>query len=271
MGKVIFLDVDGTIRNFDGTVFPSSVEAIRKARQNGHEVILNTERLYCHIEKKIRDIGFDGVIASSGGYIEYRGERIGHKYFTQLAYIELMKDLIDQHCVVEMGNNKESYVLKESWEEYCRIYTELCEGLGVDISEALLPRPVESLLEVQDVEHLIVFSQEEVSQEILAKWGYSFHITNLRLPYTEKWAGEITPNYITKAEGVRQILKAKECGREEAGAVGDSDGDIEMIRYVGTGVAMGNGTPWVKEIADYVTAPIEEDGLWKAFEHLGLV
>ena len=44
-----------------------------------------------------------------------------------------------------------------------------------------------------------------------------------------------------------------------------------MIRYVGTGVAMGNGTPWVKEIADYVTAPIDEDGLWKAFEHLGLV
>lgn len=271
MGKVIFLDVDGTIRNFDGTVLPSSVEAIRKARQNGHEVILNTERLYCHIEKKIRDIGFDGVIASSGGYIEYQGERIGHKYFTQLAYIELMKDLVDQHCVVEMGNNKESYVLRESWEEYCRIYTELCEGLCVDETEALLPRPVDSLLEVPDVEQLLVFSQEEVSREILAKWGYSFHITNLRLPYTEKWSGVITPNYITKAEGMRQILKAGEYDREDAVAVGDSDSDIEMIRYAGTGVAMGNGTPWVKEIADYVTEPIAEDGLWNAFVHLGLV
>ncbi len=271
MGKVIFLDVDGTIRNFDGTILPSTVEAIRKARKNGHEVILNTGRLYCRIEKRIRDIGFDGVIASSGGYIEYHGERIAHKYFTQLAYIELMKDLLDQHCVVDMGNNKESYVLQENWEEYCRIYTELCEQFCADESEALMSRPVESLLEVPDVEQLVVFSREEVSREILAKWGYSFHITNLRLPYADKWAGEITPNYITNAEGLRHILKAKNCGREEAIAIGDSDSDIEMIRFAGTGVAMGNGTPWVKEIADYVTAPIEEEGVWKAFCHLGLI
>ncbi|WP_286151812.1 HAD family hydrolase [Sporofaciens musculi] len=271
MGKLIFLDIDGTIRDFDGTVLESGMEAIRKARQNGHEVFLNTGRLYCRIEKKIRDIGFDGVVASSGGYIEYQGERIGHKYFTQLAYIELMKDLLEQDCVVEMGNNKECYVLQENWEDYCRIYTKLCEKLCVDESEALMPRPVESLLEVPDVEQLVVFSRDEVSREILSKWGYSFHITHLCLPYSERWAGEITPNYITKAEAIRQILKMRECGREDTVAIGDGDNDIEMIRFAGTGVAMGNGSPWAKEIADYVTAPIKEDGLWKAFRHLGLV
>ncbi len=271
MGKVIFLDIDGTIRDFDGIVLDSAVEAVHKARKNGHEVFLNTGRLYCRIEKKIRDIGFDGVIASSGGYIEYHGERIGHKYFTQLAYIELMKDLLEQHCVVEMGNNKESYVLQENWDDYCKIYTDLCELLGVDESEALMARPVESLLEVPDVEQLIVFSRDEVSRDILSKWGYSFHITHLGLPYKERWAGEITPNYITKAEAIRQILRVTECGREDAVAIGDGDNDIEMLRFAGTGVAMGNGSSWVKEIADYVTAPINEDGLWKAFRYLGLI
>ncbi len=271
MGKVIFLDIDGTIRDFDGTVQESAVEAIRKARRNGHEVFLNTGRLYCRIEKKIRDIGFDGVIASSGGYIEYKGERIAHKYFTQLAYIELMKDLLEQRCVVEMGNNKGGYVFQENWEDYCRIYTDLCEKLCVDESEALMSVPVESLLEVPDVEQLIVFSRDEVRREILSKWGYSFHITHICLPYSGRWAGEITPNYITKAEAIRQILKVKECGREDAVAIGDGDNDIEMIRFAGAGVAMGNGSPWVKEIADYVTSPIKEDGIWKAFDHLGLI
>ncbi len=37
MGKVIFLNIDGTIRDFDGTIPVSGVEAIKKARQNGHE------------------------------------------------------------------------------------------------------------------------------------------------------------------------------------------------------------------------------------------
>ena len=144
-------------------------------------------------------------------------------------------------------------------------------NLCVDESVALMPRPVESLLEVPDVEQLVVFSRDEVSREILSKWGYSFHITHLCLPYSERWAGEITPNYITKAEAIRQILKMRECGREDTVAIGDGDNDIEMIRFAGTGVAMGNGSPWAKEIADYVTAPIKEDGLWKAFRHLGLV
>ena len=46
MGKVIFLDIDGTIRDFDGTVQESAVEAIRKASRKGHELCLNTGRLY---------------------------------------------------------------------------------------------------------------------------------------------------------------------------------------------------------------------------------
>ena len=270
MGKVIFLDIDGTIRNFDGTIPATAAEAVRKARQNGHEVLINTGREYFRIEKEVLDIGFDGVIASSGGYVEYKGEKIARRYFTQLAYIELMKDLLEQRCVVEMGNSKESYVLRDSREEYQRILDEVFQGKSM-CREPLVPVWVESLLDVPEVEKLVVFGRDDTSRTVLSKWGYSFHITDLRISVPGIWAGEITPNYSTKAEGMRQILKAKECGREDTVAVGDSDNDIEMIRYAGTGVAMGNGTEWVKEIADFVTAPIMEDGLWKAFVHMGLV
>lgn len=271
MGKIIFLDIDGTIRDFDGTILKSSVEAIKKARKNGHEVVLNTGRLYYRIEKRIMNIGFDGVIAGSGGYVEYRGERLVHKYFTQLAYIELMKDLLEQACIVEMGNSRESYVLRENWEEYCRIFEEMRREMHIRKADAIMPLPMESLLDVPEVEKLLVFSSEEASRMILYKWGYSFHIINLRLPFTERWTGQITPKYTTKAEGVRQILKAGRYRREDAVAVGDSDSDIETLRYVGTGIAMGNGTEWLKEIADHVTASVREDGLWKAFSHLGLL
>lgn len=270
MGKVIFLDIDGTIRNFDGTIPATAVEAVRRARQNGHEAVINTGREYFRIEKEILDIGFDGVIASSGGYIEYKGEKIAHKYFTQLAYIELMRDLLEQHCVVEMGNSKESYLLRDSLPEYQKVLDEVIRRRSGD-KGMKMPVLVESLLDVPEVEKLVVFGNGEISREILSKWGYSFHITDFRIPGSKMWAGEITPNYSTKAEGMRQILKVRECGREDAVAVGDSNNDIEMIRYAGIGVAMGNGTEWVKEIADHVTASVADDGLWKAFSYLGLV
>ena len=47
--------------------------------------------------------------------------------------------------------------------------------------------------------------------------------------------------------------------------------DLELIEYVGTGVAMGNGAQVLKDHADLVADHIDEDGLAKAFRTLGLI
>ena len=39
--------------------------------------------------------------------------------------------------------------------------------------------------------------------------------------------------------------------------------DFEVLQAAGTGIAMGNAVSELKEIADYVTAHIEEDGIFK--------
>lgn len=44
-------------------------------------------------------------------------------------------------------------------------------------------------------------------------------------------------------------------------AFGDDLGDIDMIKFVGTGVAMGNAVPSLKKIADYVTEANDNDGI----------
>ena len=53
-------------------------------------------------------------------------------------------------------------------------------------------------------------------------------------------------------------------------AFGDSMNDIEVVQEAGIGVAMGNAVDALKKVADYVTAPIGEDGIYKACEHLRL-
>ena len=44
-----------------------------------------------------------------------------------------------------------------------------------------------------------------------------------------------------------------------------------MLSYAGIGVALGNAEDEVKAAADYVTADIDEDGVWKALEHLQII
>ena len=58
--------------------------------------------------------------------------------------------------------------------------------------------------------------------------------------------------------------------RDEIMACGDGDNDLEMLKAVGFGVAMGNAEESVKAVADYVTDTNEEEGVAKAVEKFAL-
>ena len=74
--KAVFLDIDGTLTE-PGTNEPpeSAAEAVRQARECGHYVSLCTGRSYGMLLPLLR-YGFDGVIASAGGYVECQGQVI---------------------------------------------------------------------------------------------------------------------------------------------------------------------------------------------------
>lgn len=54
-------------------------------------------------------------------------------------------------------------------------------------------------------------------------------------------------------------------------AFGDGENDIEMIKYVQIGVAMGNADDYVKENADYVTSSVDNNGIKEALVALQII
>ena len=68
-----------------------------------------------------------------------------------------------------------------------------------------------------------------------------------------------------------QLLSHLGIAREDTIAFGDAKVDIPMLSYCHIGVAMGNGGEEIRAMADYVTDDVENDGLYKAFQHLGLL
>ena len=57
----------------------------------------------------------------------------------------------------------------------------------------------------------------------------------------------------------------------ETMAFGDGGNDISIIKEAGIGVAMGNAGEEVKEIADYVTSSVDDDGVKNALLHFGVI
>ncbi|MEG0857514.1 MAG: HAD-IIB family hydrolase, partial [Terrisporobacter sp.] len=58
-------------------------------------------------------------------------------------------------------------------------------------------------------------------------------------------------------------LLAHELGikQDEIICVGDAGNDKHMIEYAGLGVAMGNATEDIKDLADYITLSNDDDGV----------
>jgi hydroxymethylpyrimidine pyrophosphatase-like HAD family hydrolase len=74
-----------------------------------------------------------------------------------------------------------------------------------------------------------------------------------------------------QATGVTRALAELGIDKRNAMAFGDDTSDIGMLRdAVEIGVAMGNASPAVKEVATYVTASIDEEGVAKALQHFDL-
>lgn len=82
---------------------------------------------------------------------------------------------------------------------------------------------------------------------------------------------DILPAGGGKVEGLSHVLAALGLTREQAIAFGDGGNDVEMLRWAGIGVAMGNACPEAKAAADYITDDVTADGLANGLRHFGLL
>ena len=77
---------------------------------------------------------------------------------------------------------------------------------------------------------------------------------------------EINAAGVNKGKAMIELGKLLGIPREEIMAFGDGNNDLKMLKEVGTGVAMVNAIPSVKEAADYVTLSNDEEGVAKFIE-----
>lgn len=88
------------------------------------------------------------------------------------------------------------------------------------------------------------------------------------LAITDDSCIEITPKGVNKARGVKELIDHLGITKEEVIAFGDSENDIEMLKFAGCGVAVGNACQRVKDIADQVCDTNDNDGIYKLLHEI---
>ena len=108
--------------------------------------------------------------------------------------------------------------------------------------------------------------EDDVQLEALAAvlregYGPALHLTPFKYNTLE-----IMDKHATKAKALAAVAAALRIDPQEVMAIGDSHNDLPMIKWAGTGVAVGNAHPQVKEAADFVTGSNDEAGVIQALE-----
>lgn len=272
MGKLIFLDIDGTLCGSDGTVPVKAQEAVRTAREKGHQVFLCSGRSRGEIPDCIMQVGFDGLVGGAGACVEYRGEILFHRTLTKEA-VGKVADYLEKYRIV--------YVLETNGDMYIPEYA--VEGVKERFLREVKWKPeiiqdffgriqiVSDYRTVENVNKITYFDACRPKSEVLELFGDEFTIVTNSLKNIGNNSAEISEKGINKAEGIKIIMKKLHASEEDVIAVGDSTNDIEMLKMAGCGVAMGNALPELKEAADMVTDDVDEDGMYRCFVKLNLI
>ena len=270
--KLIFLDVDNTLTHAGSYEPPeSAIRAVKRARELGHKVFLCSGRNYGMLEPLLK-YGFDGGIASCGGYV-FAGDDViyncpmteeqKHRVWTLLAEngvflsIEGKDASFTDHGAVEYGqshnaNRDLSRMIKAVWIE-----------LGPQPIEDYDDRPVYKIVFVSPGADCIGPAIEELGDELM----FIVH----DFSQEDCLFGELISREFNKGSAVR--LVAEKLGFDIADTIGFGDSmlDIEMIQAVGTSVCMDTGSPRLKELSDLVCPGVDEDGIEWGFKELGLI
>ena len=256
MIKTIFFDVDGTLVSHKTNSVPDSTrKTLKLLHENGIKLVLATGRDMRQLKKlPVKDIKFDGYLTMNGQLCldENGNELFGNPINEKDT--EKMIELINEKTIpiTTIGKNG----------PYINFINDQVISAQKAVSSEVAPV---KKYHGEKVYQFIAYGKRDDLKKLVSD------LSNCKLSWWNKYAVDIISKDGGKLAGVNKYLALQGQTLADAMAFGDGENDFEMLKAVKIGVAMGNGEEQVKQIADYITSDINEDGIYKACRHFNLI
>jgi HAD superfamily hydrolase (TIGR01484 family) len=237
--KLIALDMDGTLLGTDKEISDENLLWIERARQAGIEVTLSTGR---HRKGIVKDFAERlqlrvPMVTLNGGEVWTHDGQLLARHTLSSADIVYLYEIAKAHGVRCWGSTTEG-----------------------PIGEEHFPNPITDAVWVKFGLHSDHKSVIDAVWSKLSEHG-GFELTN-----SDPLNIEINPKGVSKATGLQVVCDYLKIDQSEVIAMGDSFNDIEMLKWAGLGIAMGNAQDEVKRVADRLTDSCDNHGVARAIE-----
>lgn len=253
--KIIFFDIDGTLTSsITGDIPQSAIDAIAQLKAQGIHVIAATGRPYSMCGA-LKDFGFDTFITANGAYVR----QYDNVLYSANVDTEFQRQVM---TLAETNGHAMTFYCEDFFYnglDTPQLAYALHDAFMLDATPKRLPSPMypTNLM-------CLIATEDQMTPYIDAFQDVTF----------QRWHETIVTvltEPVSKSRAIAEVLKAYHCTPEEAMAFGDGYNDMDMLAYVGFGVAMGNAPDVVKAHAEYVTVPAHDGGIMHALQHLGVI
>ena len=286
MYKLVAIDLDGTLLNSYGEVSENTKEEIKKAIENGIEVVLASGRPISSVEDLANELQANHYLISGNGaivYDMYKKEVVYDKFLSKEQVLNIVKiceensiyyNIYTENEVLTKSLNYNTlfyysenthkqeekrtniniltdvydYILKSNDQKYLKVT--VCDQSQIVFASIIKKLRTINDIDVLDVAHMSKKIIKSGTEEVLVEYCYT----------------EITNKNVNKWTALEYIMKEKNIDRSEVAAIGDNINDKEMIEEAGLGVAMGNSTPAIKEVANVEVGTNNEEGVRETFQ-----
>jgi Cof subfamily protein (haloacid dehalogenase superfamily) len=263
--RLLVLDIDGTILDESNRIRDSVVQAIHSAQSHGVAVAIATGRLYQSSLLAYDSIGSTlPLICYEGALIREPKTGFVHRHWP--VDRRVLAQVLDHTELFSPGSSHsvhfhiedDIYVSNLNRASVDYFARSTIEPIVVSDLRPLLNRPTTKVMVLSDDVRVIARLSSELKNSPTRTQVKQYESIILLEAFHPAVNKRLAVSYL--AEGIMGLR------RENVMAIGDDFTDIEMLRYAGIGVAMGNAPAEVKASADWITTTIEEDGVARAIE-----
>lgn len=260
--KLIFFDIDGTLIKGGTQKIPdSAIEAITKARENGHLCFINTGRTGSIVGEELTgQVEFDGLLLGCGTQIILHGKELFHR--------TIPVDL-GQHVLECLYKYRVDAVLEGTFDSFAaskkNMFTDTFRGFLYPSGDRKVLSP---LVEAPgNFDKFFCYAEYKEQMD-----GFQKELED-EFDFIDREHGfyEVVPRGCSKASGIYYLAEKLRIPMEDTVGVGDSTNDLNMFECVGTSIAMKESSKQILKIADYVTTDVQEDGIWNGLKWVGVL
>ena len=286
MYKLVAIDLDGTMLNSYGMVTENTKQVIKNTINKGTEVIIASGRPIDSIKTIAKEIGSENYFIAGNGALIYdikKDEIIYEKFMNKQKVLEIIKiceensiayNIYTEKTIIAKGLKynvlyyyKENLKKEESKKTNITIVEDVYEYIKnsenekflkitvCDETKSVFNSIIRKLRTVEDIDVLdVLHMSRKMIKQGTEDVPIEYYYTEISLKDVDKW------------NAIEYLANKMNISNEEIIAIGDNINDKQMIENAGVGIAMGQSTPVITEIADFVTSNNNEDGVAKALE-----